>query len=119
MLRSLVPCKENQDILGFRISGTSMDSSLCRWNLDSGFQSLVGLRIPQAKISRIPEFGFHYTGREQEPITWREQLPCTRVFLERFFRESRISFKPHKPVSKTYRPKHDNFCLLMTLGFHF
>ena len=31
---------------GFRIS--------CQWNLDSGFQSLVGLRILQAKISRIP-----------------------------------------------------------------
>ena len=24
-------------------------------------------------------------------------------------------FKSHKPVSKTYRPKNDNFCVLMTL----
>ena len=63
----------------------------------------------------------------QEPITWSEQLPCTRVtvlsrtslFLERFWREFRISFKSHKPVSKTYRPKNNIFCLLVTLGFHF
>ena len=63
----------------------------------------------------------------QEPITWSEQLPCTRVtalsrtslFLERFWRECRISFKSHKPVSKTYRPKNNNFCLLMTLRFPF
>ena len=31
----------------------------------------------------------------------------------------RISFKSHKPVSKTYRPKNDNFCLLMTLSSPF
>ena len=34
-------------------------------------------------------------------------------------REFRISFKSHKPVSKTYRPKNDNFCLFMTLRFPF
>ena len=59
----------------------------------------------------------------QGPITWSEQLPCTCVtafsltslFLERFYREFRISLKPHKPASKTYRPKNANFCLLMTL----
>ena len=62
-----------------------LDSSLCQWNLDSGFQSFVGFRIslscidipdskaqgsrfqdffrfwiPQAKIFWIPEFGFRY-----------------------------------------------------------
>ena len=51
---------------------------------------------------------------EQEPITWGEQLPCTRVtvflqtslFLERFWRKFRISIKSHKPaVSKAYSPK--------------
>ena len=31
----------------------------------------------------------------------------------------RISFKSHKAVDKTYRPKNDNFCLLMTLRFPF
>ena len=31
-----------------------LDSSLCQWNLDSGFQSLVGFRIPGA-VFRIPK----------------------------------------------------------------
>ena len=35
-------------------------------SLDSGFQSLVGFRIPQAKIFRISESGFPYTGRHVE-----------------------------------------------------
>ena len=45
---------------GFRI--------IWKWNLDSGFQSLMGFgipwpvfRIPQPKISLIPESGFPYT----------------------------------------------------------
>ena len=48
---------------GFQV----LDSSLCHWNLDSGFQPLVGFpipyaefRIPQAKISRIPLHGAIY-----------------------------------------------------------
>ena len=64
-------------------------------------------------------------GFRQETITRSEQLPCTRVtafsrtslFLEKYWREFRRSFKSHKPVSKPYRPKTDNFCLLMTLRF--
>ena len=32
---------------GFRIPGI-LDSNFCQWNLDSGFQSLVGFRIPWA-----------------------------------------------------------------------
>ena len=56
----------------------------------------------------------------QEPIPWSEQLTCPRVtafsrtslFLERFWREFWISFKFHKPVSETYRPKNYIFCLL-------
>ena len=35
---------------GFQV----LDSSFCEWNLDSGFQSLVGLRIP-CVIFRIPK----------------------------------------------------------------
>ena len=31
-----------------------LDSSICHWNLDSGFQSLVGFRIPWA-VFRIPK----------------------------------------------------------------
>ena len=63
----------------------------------------------------------------QEPISRSEQLPCARVtafsrtslFLERFWRESWTSFKFLKPVSKTYRPKKDIFCLLVTFSFPF
>ena len=46
-----------------RIPGTGF-RVLCQQNLDSGFQSLVGLRISQAKISRMLESGFPYTGLE-------------------------------------------------------
>ena len=38
----------------FRNAGTRvLDASLCHVNLDSGFQYLLGFRIPQAKFSRI------------------------------------------------------------------
>ena len=42
-----------------------MDSSLCQWNLDSGFHSFVGFRIPKPRIldsTSIPESGFPYMG---------------------------------------------------------
>ena len=35
---------------GFQV----LDSPICQWNLDSGFQSLVGFRIPRA-VFRIPK----------------------------------------------------------------
>ena len=54
-------------------SGFQVLVSVCQWNLDSRFQSLVGSRIlelysriptvSKAKISLIPESGFPYTGR--------------------------------------------------------
>ena len=54
------PWKEIQDSLGFwiplrrfRIPGTGF-CILCQLNLDSGFQSLVGFRIPSA-VFRIPK----------------------------------------------------------------
>lgn len=37
-----------------------------------------------------------------------------QFILERFWCELRISLNSHKPVSKAYRPKNDNFYLLMT-----
>lgn len=44
---------------------------LLQWNLDSGFQLLVGLRIPEPRIpdstsksSQLPESGFPYVGRK-------------------------------------------------------
>ena len=54
-----------QDGLGFWIpwavdSGLQvLDSSLCQWNWDSGFQSLVGFRIPKA-VFRIPKPRIHH-----------------------------------------------------------
>ena len=68
-----------------------------------------------------------YTILYQEPITLSEQLPCARVmefswtslFLEWFWCKFWISFKCHKPGSKTYRPKNDVFCLLITFSFLF
>ena len=59
------------------------DSSLCQWNLDSGFQSLAEFRIlwavfriPQVKISQIPESRIPYSGRN-------------RIFFFLFFNECR------------------------------
>ena len=52
---------------GFQV----LDSSLCPWNLDSEFQSPRS-RIPQAKISRIPESGLPYMGR------WRMFFWCRK-----------------------------------------
>ena len=48
-----------------------------------------------------------------------EQLPCTLLFFRWFWSEFWISFKFHKPVSLTYRPKNDMFCLLITFSFPF
>ena len=50
ILELWIPC------CGFRTSGTGLRISW-QWNLDYRFQSLVGFRIPQAKISQIPETG--------------------------------------------------------------
>ena len=62
-----------------------------------------------------------------EPITWSEQIPCARatsfswtsLFLEWFWCKFWISFKFHKLVSKAYRPKNDNCCLLIIFSFPF
>ena len=76
------PCKGIQVSLGFWIPRHRFQIPgprfriLCQWNLDSGFQSLVGFRIHWAvfrilkprfahstrKISRIPDSGFPYRG---------------------------------------------------------
>ena len=42
---------------GFQV----LDSSICQWNLDSGFQSFVGFRIPWAVFSdsKTQDSGFH------------------------------------------------------------
>ena len=47
-----------------------LDSNLCQWKLDSGFLELYSrfqnprFRIPQPKISCIPESGFPYIRRK-------------------------------------------------------
>ena len=43
----------------------------------------------------------------------------TSLFLERLWREFSISFKFHKRVSKTYRPKNVFFLPLMRFSFPF
>jgi len=68
-------------------------------------------------LSALPS-GTHNLS-EQIPYTHDTAFLRTSLFLERFWREFRISFKSHKPVGKIYRPKNDNFCLLMTLRFPF
>ena len=54
----IASCKGIQDSLGFWIPRRRIPDSrylsLCQWNLDSGFQSLVGFRIPCA-VFRIPK----------------------------------------------------------------
>ena len=49
-----------------------LDSSLCRWNLDSGFQSLVGFRILSA-VFRIPQAKFSWTLEPRFPylVLWK------------------------------------------------
>ena len=54
MLPSLVPCKENQDILGFRISGTSMDSSL---SVELGFWIPILSRTPDSTSKNFTNSG--------------------------------------------------------------
>ena len=53
------PLRESKTVLesGFQAVDSGfqdLDSSLCQWNLDSGFQSLVGFRTPWP-VSRIPK----------------------------------------------------------------
>ena len=103
-----------QDLL-FGLNCTSPSNRLNQWAL---LKDERKLRKGRKKA---------WPDRYQEPITRSEQLPCARVtafsrtslFLERFWREFWISFKFHKPVSKTYRPKNDIFCLLITFSFPF
>ena len=56
------------------------DSSLCQWNLDSGFQSLVALRTPTAVFRipkpRIPDFTgktLPDSGNPDSLIKWGER----------------------------------------------
>ena len=67
-------------------------------------------------LSALPS-GAH--NLSEQTITCVTAFSHTSLFLERFWREFRISFKSRKPVSKIYRPKNDNLCLFKTLRFPF
>ena len=91
----LSPCvKEFKTVLDPRFDavdsgGQVLDSSLCQWNLDSGFQSLVdsgilelfsrfqspGFRILRVKFSRIPDSkskNFPDSGLDEAKIVLRD-----------------------------------------------
>ena len=71
---------------GFQV----LDSSLCQWNLDSGFQSLVGFQIPNSRISDstskiFPNAGLHEQKcpgfRNPHSLTWGDKIQnSTAVF---------------------------------------
>ena len=71
---------------GFQV----LDSSLCQWNLDSGFQSLVGFQIPNSGISDstskiFPNAGLHEQKcpgfRNPHSLTWGDKIQnSTAVF---------------------------------------
>ena len=76
---------------GFQV----LDFSLCSWNLDARFQSLMGFWIPTSRISDsisklFPESGFPYMGRHKQGqnTTLRKfcALPVKRIrVLDAFF----------------------------------
>ena len=55
-----------------------LDSSLCQWNLDSGFQSLVGFRIPGAVFRiakpKIPDSSYGFQSLSAELGFWIQSL---------------------------------------------
>ena len=61
---------------GFQV----LDSSICQWNLDSGFQSLLVFRIPWAVIpdSKEQDSGFH---RQNFPAFWIQSAKISRIPL--------------------------------------
>ena len=72
--------KGYQDSLGFWIPDTGF-MILWQWNLDSASQSLVGFRIPQTKISWIPEKDvFLYLGwKHIRRVTRHYKQPATTL----------------------------------------
>ena len=99
--------------------------SYCPWCCFKNYKCL--LTTPKKRTLFEFKWTAKSTNRGQEPITRSQQLPCVRVtvfprtsiFLEWFWHEFWISFKFHKPVSKTYRLKNDIFCLLLKFSFPF
>ena len=109
----IVTCKGIQNSLGFRIPrhgfripGTGF-RILCERNLDSGFQSLEGLRIPwdvyslfqslgsriiQGKISPIPESGISFWGERYLHPT-QENILCSKLSTNVWTLHNKIFWK--------------------------
>ena len=68
-----------------------LDSSLSQWNLDSGFPSLVGFQIPQAKFAAFWNPDFLIWGVRKEVtmkslfLVLRKRLPFLRDSRTRHF----------------------------------
>ena len=84
-------CKRIQDSLGFRIPrhgfripGAGFQSFWSEWNLDSGFQSLVGFQILCDLYSGFQSLGFRNPEanfprfRNPDCLTWAEKLGLTQ-----------------------------------------
>ena len=72
----------------------------------------------QHLIGSLPFAGAHYLERATSMYSLQGVFTGQLIFRT-VLAEYRISFKSHKPVSKAYTPKNDNFCLLTTLRFPF
>ena len=86
-----IPC------CGFQTSGTGLRISW-QWNLDYRFQSLVGFRIPQAKISRIPETGLRSILLTRRKIGLSVNLQSWTKVLGTVLQYSYFSWFPLKTV---------------------
>ena len=69
-------------------------------------------------LGSLPFAGAHYLERATSMYSLQGVFTGQLIFRT-VLAEYRISFKSPKPVSKAYRPKNDNFCLLTTLRFPF
>ena len=86
--------RESKTVLesGFQV----LDSSLCQWNLDSGFQSLEGFRTPRAAF-RIPKPRIPYSASTIFPDSSFRST-------SKNFRESRIRIPLHRaPIALSSR----------------
>ena len=87
------------------------------WTLFRDIWTLIGKKNRQTNkqhLGSLPFAGAHNSERATSMYSW-EGVFTGQFIFRTVLAEFRISFKSHKPVSKTYRPKNDNFCVLMTL----
>ena len=92
-------------------------NELCKYKLFEAFHN--SQKIKSYSAGRFPDFIDLNNLKENRScvMNWSEQLPRTLVtafsrtslFFERLWCKFWISFKFHKPYTKTYRPKSDIF----------